>query len=87
MSDDHESRRAARREEERQYRFDVEYEVWRSGGNMDLVDYYRVQDAFHAGADVSDAARSELRAQRPPPEPKMPEEEYYEQQQQPVEGE
>lgn len=81
MSDDYESRRAARREEERRYHADVAYDVWRSGGNMDRVNYERVQDAFYNSVDSESAARSELRAQRPP-EPQMTEEEYYEQQHQ-----
>lgn len=79
MSDDYESRRQARREEERRYHADVAYDVWRSGGNMDRVNYERVQDAFYSQVDSESAARVELRKQRPP-EPQMTEEEYYEQQ-------
>ena len=77
--DDYESRREQRREEERSYRADVDYDVWRSGGNMDRVDYDRVGDAFRDGRSHESAARSELQAQRPR-EQEMSEEEYYEQQ-------
>lgn len=48
------------REEERFYG-DVEYEVWRSGGNPDMVDHNRIDDWR---PDVDGAARSELRRQR-----------------------
>lgn len=80
MSDDYESRREARRKEERRYHADVAYDVWRSGGNMDRVNYERVQDAFYNLVDSESAARAELRNQRPP-EPQMTEEEYHEQRQ------
>jgi len=53
-----------RREEERQYHGDVEYEVWRSGGNPDLVDYDRVQDRFYDGQYPEQTASEELRRQR-----------------------
>lgn len=54
-----------RREEERQYHRDVEYEVWRGGGNMDHVDYDRVSDNFYNGVDAESAASQELRQQQP----------------------
>jgi hypothetical protein len=67
------------------YRGDVFYDVWRSGGNPDAVDYDRVRDSYYDGLDSEDAARRELHAQRPP-EPQMTEEEYYAQQEE-AEGE
>lgn len=53
------------REEERRFYGDVEYEVWRSGGDPDMVDHDRVHDW---SPDVDGAARSELRRQRRRPE-------------------
>ena len=35
--------REEQREERRQYENDVFYELWRSGGNPDLIDYDRVE--------------------------------------------
>jgi hypothetical protein len=61
------------------YRGDVFYDVWRSGGNPDAVDYDRVRDAYYDGLDSGEAADRELRCQRPP-EPQMAEEDYYAQQ-------
>lgn len=49
------------REEEGRFEADVEYEVWRSGGNPDMVDRDRVQDW---SPDVEGAAKSELKRQR-----------------------
>jgi hypothetical protein len=66
-----------RDDEHREYRGDVLYDVWRSGGNPDAVDYDRVRDSFYEGERVEDAVTRELRAQRPP-EPQMTEEEYLE---------
>ena len=64
-----------RREEERRYRGDVVYEVWRSGGNSDAVDYDRLSDYHADGLDSHDAAFRELRLQqpRPPMEEQYPE--------------
>lgn len=53
------------REERRQYAGDVTYEVWRAGGNVDRISDDRVDQAFADGASVDDAARREIRAQRP----------------------
>ena len=63
-SDDYETRREQRREEERQYRADVTYDVWRSGRNPDRVDYERVQDHFYRGDGADEAAAHECRLQR-----------------------
>lgn len=67
-----------RREREREeYRGDVFYEVWRSGGSPDYIDYERVRDHFYDGFSAEEAARAELRAMRPrEPEPDYPEPEY-----------
>ena len=46
------------------YRGDVLYDVWRSGGNPDAVDYDRVDDAYAAGDYAEDVAASEVRRQR-----------------------
>lgn len=43
---------------------DVCYEVWRSGGNPDSVDYDRVRDREYDGYDYIDSARAELSYQR-----------------------
>jgi hypothetical protein len=64
-SESWEDRYERRREEERSYRADVDYDVWRSGGDMDSVDYDRVGDAFHDGRSHESAARTELNAQHP----------------------
>lgn len=69
--------REERREEQRKYKNDVFYEVWRSGGNPDGIDYDRVQDQYWNGQNAEDAARAELRAQMPK-RPEPTEEEYYE---------
>lgn len=75
--DDYEARRERRREEERQYRGDVFYNVWRNGGNPDRINYDRVSDSFRDGIYHEDAALREMRAQRPKPqEPEYPEEQY-----------
>ena len=57
-----------RREEQRQYHDDVFYKVWRWGGNPDRIDYDRVQNQYYEGQDSENAARQELRTQRPKPE-------------------
>lgn len=64
-----------RREEEDEYRREVEYEVWRRGGNMDRVDPDRVSDYYDAGIAEDSAAIRELRRQRPPIE-QYPEEQF-----------
>lgn len=76
-----------RREQEREYRSDVEYEVWRSGGNMDRVDRDRVDRYHDDGLSVDSAARREMHHQRPPAPSEedlyfqqMKEQAYYEQQ-------
>lgn len=46
---------------------DVLYEVWRSGGDVDRVDYDRVEDARYDGYDEYEAAASEMRHQQPEP--------------------
>lgn len=55
-----------RREEQREYENDVFYEVWRSGGNPDRINYDRVEDHFYNGDCYETATRHELRMQRPP---------------------
>lgn len=66
------------REERREYENDVFYEVWRSGGNPDRIDYDRVDDYRYDGIEADEAASRELRRMRPP-EPM----EYYDEQEQP----
>ena len=48
-----------RREEYRKYQGDVEYEVWRNGGNPDAVDRDRLHDRFYDGCSVEQAAQLE----------------------------
>ena len=55
---------ADRREERRQYENDVFYDVWRSGGNPDAIDYDRVTENFYDGVDDHYSAQIELNAQR-----------------------
>lgn len=55
------------REERRQYERDVEYEVWRAGGNMDHVNRGRVEDAYYNGQSIKSQVARELSAQRPQP--------------------
>jgi hypothetical protein len=73
---DYDRRRLERHTEERQYHADVAYAVWRSGGNMDSVDYERTVEHCQQGIDADHAARIELRLQRPQqtqePEPEPP---------------
>lgn len=47
----------------RKYDSDVFYEVWRSGGNPDLIDPDRVDDSEARGYDADAAAQRELWAQ------------------------
>lgn len=63
------------REERRNYENDVFYEVWRSGGDPDRIDFDgRVEDHFYNGDYPEDAAAHELRCQQPsPPEPEYEE--------------
>lgn len=62
-------RRARERKEQHDYEMDVMYEVWRSGGNPDAVDYDRVRDHYHESWSVDSSASAELKRQRPPPQP------------------
>lgn len=62
--DDYQARREQRREEERKYRGDVWYEVWRAGGNPDAISDDRMQDSRDAGYNSDEAASMELRRQR-----------------------
>ena len=68
--------REEQREERRQYERDVEYEVYRSGGDMDRVNRDRVEDAYYDGRSVESQAARELSAQRP--QPSFDEEQQYE---------
>ena len=51
----------------REYEGDVFYDVWRSGGNPDRIDYDRVEDSRWEGLYPEEAAYRELRSQRPRP--------------------
>lgn len=68
--------REERRQEEREYRGDLWYEVWRAGGNPDRVSYEDAADWHDRGVDARHAASAILQAQGPQPV----EEEYPEQQ-------
>jgi len=46
------------------YRGDVIYEVWRRGGNPDLVDYDRVDDYYYENYEPEYTASIELNLQR-----------------------
>ena len=54
----------SRRDELGQYRGDVFYDVWRSGGNPDAVNDDRVEDAYYDGLEADYAASIELNHQR-----------------------
>lgn len=43
-----------------EYRGDVIYDVWRAGGDVDAVDYDRVDDAFRDGESVESCTHNEL---------------------------
>lgn len=60
----YEERRVREREEERRYRGDVIYDVWRYGGNVDRINDDRVHENYHSGVYAEDAARVEMRSQR-----------------------
>lgn len=49
---------------ESDYGYDAMYEVWRSGGNPDRVDFDRVREHYYDGDSYEAAARAELRWQR-----------------------
>ncbi len=51
-------------DERRKFEGDVIYEVWRSGGNPDAVDYNRLDDYWYDGLDAYEAADRELQIQR-----------------------
>lgn len=57
-----------RREEERKYEADIFYEVWRSHGNPDEIDYDRVRDNWYNGYSSEDSARVELQSQKRQPQ-------------------
>lgn len=73
----YEQGRERQRDEERRYENDVFYDVWRSGGNPDRIDHDRVSDSRFDGLSSEDAARRELKSQRPP-EQKSEEQEWLE---------
>ncbi len=71
--------REERRQEEREYRGDLWYEVWRHGGNPDRVSYDDAANWHDRGVDARHAASAILQAQRPHPveeEMWLPEEQY-----------
>jgi hypothetical protein len=65
-----------RREEQEQFRGDVIYQVWRSGGNPDRINDDRLSDRYWDGQNADEAASAELRSQHPHPEPCYDEPEY-----------
>lgn len=52
------------RKEEDDYFGDVVYQVWKWGGNPDLVEQERTDEYFYDGFDVDTAARAERLRQR-----------------------
>ena len=60
-----------RRDAIRKYTADVDYEVWRRGGNMDAVDRDRVSDDFYRGLSTEESARQFM----PQPKHEKPSEE------------
>lgn len=54
-----------RRDERHEYKMDVAYDVWRSGGNPDNVDADRCRDYYDAGYYHDEAARMEMQRQQP----------------------
>lgn len=65
---------AERDREREEYRSEVVYRVWKSGGNPDAVSYDRVENAYWGHRSEGSAVADELRRQRPP-EPEPPEDE------------
>jgi hypothetical protein len=59
----HQREREAEDERRREYEADVAYEVWRAGGNPDLVDYERTDDCYWSGAEPDACAAKELSRQ------------------------
>jgi len=53
-----------RRAEERRYRADVSYDVYRAGYDPDRIDSDRVGSRFLDGYDAASTARNEIRIQR-----------------------
>ena len=45
------------------YEYDVQYEVWRAGGNPDEIDANRVDDCYDDGLCSEEAAQIEINAQ------------------------
>ena len=67
-------RYAEQREADYQAKLDVEYEVWRHGGNPDAVDRDMVQGELDQGYGVDEIAAMELASQsrrEPEPEPEF----------------
>jgi len=48
-----------------EYENDVFYEVWRNGGDPEMINYDRVDDRYYDGISTEDAALHELRRQMP----------------------
>lgn len=59
----YEDRREEDRDARRKYEGDVTYEVWMMGGNVDNINFDRVDDNRYDGVDAEDAAAAELRSQ------------------------
>ncbi len=51
-------------DEQREYLNDVEYEVYRHGGNLDRIDEDQIADYRDEGLSYEEAARREMRRQR-----------------------
>ena len=50
-------------EKKKDYEYDVQYEVWRMGGNPDGVDSERVEDYYDEGMYSEEAAQREINIQ------------------------
>ncbi|MBU2118769.1 MAG: hypothetical protein KJ954_14370 [Alphaproteobacteria bacterium] len=61
-------------EDRRKYEGDVYYEVWRSGGNPDAIDFDHMDDHRWNGDSAESAAACALRRQRPSPQEEQQEE-------------
>jgi len=54
------------------YRGDVLYDVWMSGGNPDMVDFDRIKDYQNEGLYPEEAAQKEMNIQRKRARPTEP---------------
>lgn len=48
----------------KEFEEDVAFEVWRSGGDPDRIDFDNVEDAYYRGLDYDEASLEILKKQR-----------------------